>query len=415
MTERVLVLGAGAGGTMVANRLDRELGGLAEVVVLDRTPTHRYQPAFYLHPFGHADIDAHTRDVRDYLRADVRFREATVTGIDPGERMVGTGDGSVEYDRLVVALGHETVAGPWAGEPHVYPFYRPEGARALEETLSRLVGGTDGTDAETPVAADGGVATTGAEPSLPTPTAERPLRVVVTEPEGSVSCSGAPAKAALLAEDYLTAHDVPCAVTLAGPDDHVFGTGKKARYDEELADVFDTRGVTYEGGFVVDGVADQRVESEDGQTIEYDLYLPVSPQRCPAVLTDESPLTAASDEGYVAVDPETMRHRTADRVYALGDCTDAPTSKTAAAARKQAAALADNLTADVTGRAYESRYDGFAACPLLTEEGKAILAGYDYDGAKFPAVESRVSWLADVEAIPRLYWQVWLRGYLLGV
>ena len=414
MTERVLVLGAGAGGTMVANRLDRELGGLAEVVVLDRTPTHRYQPAFYLHPFGHADIDSHTRDVREYLRSDVEFCEATVTGIDPEERTVGTGDGSVEYDRLVVALGHETVAGPWASEPRVYPFYRPEGARALGETLDRLVG-SGGADTETSLATDGGVATAGPEPSLPTPTTERPLRVVVTEPEGSVSCGGAPAKAALLAEDYLSEHDIPCEVTLAGPDDHVFGTGKKARYDEALADVFAARGVTYEDGFVVDEVADQQVEGKDGRTIPYDLYLPVSPQRCPTVLAEESPLTDASEEGYVAVDPETMRHREFDRIYALGDCTDAPTSKTAAAARKQAAALADNLTADATGRAYESHYGGFAACPLLTEEGKAILAGYDYDGAMFPAVESRVSWLADVEAIPRLYWQVWLRGYLLGV
>lgn len=415
MTERVIVLGGGAGGTMVANRLDRELGGLAEVVVLDRTPTHRYQPAFYLHPFGHADIDSHTRDVREYLRADVRFCEATVTGIDPDERTVATEGGYIEYDRLVVALGHETVAGPWAGEPHVYPFYRPEGARALGETLDALVERANGADAEPPVAADGGVATTGTEPTLPTPTTTRPLRVVVTEPEGSVSCGGAPAKAALLAEDYLADHGVPCDVTLAGPDDHVFGTGKKARYDAELADVFAARGVRYEGGFVVDEVADRRIESEDGRTLAYDLYLPVSPQRCPTVLTDESPLTAASEEGYVAVDRETMRHRTHDRVYALGDCTDAPTSKTAAAARKQAAALADNLTADVAGRAYESHYDGFAACPLLTQEGKAILAGYDYDGAMFPAVESRVGWLADVEAIPRLYWQVWLRGYLLGV
>jgi len=414
MSARVLVLGAGAGGTMVANRLDRELGGLADIVLLDRTPTHRYQPAFYLSPFGHADLDHHTRDVREYLREDVTFCEATVTGIDPSERTVAVGDGAIDYDRLVVALGHETVAGPWEGEPHVYPFYRPEGARALRETLAGLTAPGE-RETQTAQATDGGTTTIGADPPLRAATPDRPLRVVVTAPEGTVSCGGAPAKAALLAEDYLSEHGVSCQVTLAGPGHHVFGTGRKERYDEALADVFTERGVGYERAFTVADVSGGYVESEDGRTLGYDLYLPVSPQRCPAVLTEESPLTDASDEGYVAVDPETMRHRTHDRVYALGDCTDAPVSKTAAAARKQAAALADNLTADLTGRAYEATYDGFAACPLLTEKGKAILAGYDYDGALFPAVESRLSWLADVEAIPRLYWQVWLRGYLLGV
>lgn len=401
MSERVVVLGAGAGGTMVANRLDRELGGFADIVVVDRTPTHHYQPAFYLHPFGHADIDDHSRDVRDYLRDDVTFREATVTGIDPDDRTVATSQDTLAYDRLVVALGHETGEGPWAGVPHVYPFYQPEGARALRETLVQLV--------------EGDTVTGEAEPNLPTPTLNRPLRVVVTEPEGPVSCGGAPAKAALLADDYLSEHDIPCEVTLAGPDDHVFGTGKKARYDAALTEIFAERGVGYEEEFTVADVSDGRIESDDGRTLAYDLFLPVSPQRCPAVLTDHSPLTGASEDGYVAVDPETMRHREYDRVYALGDCTDVPTSKTAAAARTQAAALADNLTADATNREYEATYDGFAACPLLTEEGEAILAAYDYDGAIFPAVESRLSWLADVEAIPRLYWQVWLRGYLLGV
>ncbi|PSP58075.1 pyridine nucleotide-disulfide oxidoreductase [Halobacteriales archaeon QH_7_66_36] len=424
MSERIVVLGAGAGGTMAANRLDRELGGLGEVVVVDRDPTHRYQPAYYLYPFDHLSLDDHTRDGREYLRTDVQFCEATVTGIDPNERRVTLGAGELSYDRLVVSLGHELVDEvPWRGEPHAYPFYRPEGARELATTLDRLVarhgdGEADAVSAPArdPVATDG-AGTASADAPLPAADPADPLRVLVTEPETPMSCGGAPAKAALLAEDYLADHGVPCDVTLAGPDAHVFGTGKKAKYDERLTAVFDERGVEYVPEFSVADVADGTVTATDGRALPYDLYLPVSPQRCPRVLTDASPLTAPDEAGreYVAVDEATMRHREVDRVYALGDCTDAPTSRTAAAARKQAAALADNLTADVTGRAYEATYDGFAACPLLTEKGKAILAAYDYDGATLPAVESRLGWIADLEAIPRLYWQVWLRGYLLGV
>ncbi|MFB6126682.1 MAG: FAD-dependent oxidoreductase [Halolamina sp.] len=430
MSERVVVLGAGAGGTMAANRLDRQLAALGEVVVVDRDPVHRYQPAYYLHPFGHLDLDDHSRDVGPYLRDDVRFVEAAVTGVDPRARTVETDAGTLEYDRLVVTLGHAVAEErvPWDGEPGVYPFYRPEAARALATALERVVGddAADGeNEAETPAAEPsrrGGVATDGAgvvaeSGPVPEPTPETPLRVVVTTPTSTVSCGGSPLKMALLAEDHLTGHGVPCEVTVTTPGDHVFGTGRKARYDDLVADVMDDR-VEHVPNFDVADVTDGVVVGEDGRRLPYDLYAPVSPQRCPRALTDGSPLTTpvAGEPGeYVATDPETLRHRRFDRVYALGDCTDLPTSKTAAAARKQAAALTDNLTADVTDRDREVHYEGFAACPLLTEAGKAVVATYDYDGATAPAVESRLGWIADVHVLPRLYWRLWLRGYLLGV
>ena len=429
MTERVVVLGAGAGGTMAANRLDRQLAGLGEVVVVDRDPVHRYQPAYYLHPFDHLNLDDHSRDVRPYLRDGVSFVEATVTGVDPRARTVETDAGSVEYDRLVVALGHAVAEErvPWEDEPGVHPFYRPEGARGLAAALERVVhGATDDEEALTPASSSrDGVATDGAgvglaesEPERASaPTAGEPLRVVVTTPESTVSCGGSPLKTALLTEDYLTEADVPCEVAVTTPGDAAFGTGRKARYDDLVAAVMDGR-VEHVPNFVVADVTDGAVVGTDGRSLPYDLCAPVSPQRCPRALTDGSPLTTAvaGEPGeYVATDAASLRHREFDRVYALGDCTDLPTSKTAAAARKQAAVLTDNLTADVTGRDREARYGGFAACPLLTEAGKAVVATYDYDGATAPAVESRLGWLADVHVLPRLYWGVWLRGYLLGV
>jgi sulfide:quinone oxidoreductase len=357
------------------------------VVAVDRDPTHRYQPALYLHPVDVLDLDTHERDVSGYLHDDVTFVRATVTGVTPDERRVDLRRGSLDYDRLVVALGHALVPDPpWAGAADAYPFYRPDAARALDERLDR---------------------------------AEGSVRVVVTTPPTSVSCGGAPVKAALLTEDYLADHGVDADVRLTTPGDRVFGGGKKARYDAAVESAMAGR-VDHVPEFVPADAGDGTLVARDGRTLAYDLLLPVSRQRCPSALTDGSPLTAPVEGeagAYVAVDPETLRHRAFDRVYALGDCTDAPTSKTAAAARKQAAVVAANLVADVEGREAEAVYDGFAACPLLTERGRAILAAYDYEGslAVAPAVESRLAWLADVRLLPPLYWHVWLRGRLLGV
>lgn len=371
---------------MLANRLDRDFDG--EVVVVDRDPTHRYQPALYLHPVDVLDLDAHERDVRGYLRDGVAFVEATVTGVTPDERRVDLRHGSLDYDRLVVALGHALVDDPpWSGAADAYPFYRPEAARALGDRLDR-------------VAAAGGS-----------------VRVVVTEPPTAVSCGGAPVKTALLLQDYLTDHGVDADVALTTPGERVFGSGRKARYDAALESTMTDR-VEHVPGFVPERAGDGALTARDGRTVEYDLLVPVSRQRCPPALVEESPLTATGDGAdgeYVAVDPETLRHRDHDRVYALGDCTDVPTSKTAAAARKQAAVVATNLVADATGDGAEATYGGFAACPLLTGRGTAVLAAYDYDGPLVPAVESRLGWFADVRVLPYLYWRVWLRGRLLGV
>lgn len=395
MNERVVVLGAGAGGTMLANRLDRSLAAAVEVTVVDRSPTHRYQPALYLDPFGYLDLDAHERDVRQYLRRDVGFREATVIGVDPTTRTVRTDEETLPYDRLVVALGHaldhEAVDGlTVAPGDDVYPFYDPAAARAFGTALTAVVD-----DDHT-----------------------APVRLVVSEPDTPVSCGGAALKLAMLAEDYLTDRGVACEAVVAGPDAHVFGSGRKARYDALVSDLLADRAVRYVGDFETADVDRDAglVRAADGRTLEYDLYAPVSPQRCPSVLTDRSPLTTDRREReYVDVDPETLRHERHERVYALGDCTDLPTSKTAAAARKQAAVLARNLVVDITDRGTDAAYGGFAACPLLTERGRAVLAMYDYDGPVAPAVESRLAWHADVDVVPRLYWSVWLRGYALGV
>jgi sulfide:quinone oxidoreductase len=398
VTEHVVVLGAGAGGLMVANRLDRELAGLADVTVVDRDPVHRYQPAFYLVPFGYMDLDAQSKPAPDLCREGVAFRQGTVTGVDPGAGTVALTDGTLSYDRLIVALGHETAPGTvpgmaagWRrtrradapatadGNPAVYPFYEAKAAGALGDAIDAVDDGD---------------------------------RLLVTVPDTPVSCGGAPLKLAMLAEDAFDRRGVDAAVVLARPDEHLFGGEEKASYDERLREEWAERDLSLVTDFDVARVdpGAKRVEAADGRDLDYDVYAPVSPQRPPEPLRD-GPLTTGGPDGYVTVDDRTLRHERFDRVYALGDCTDVPTSKTAAAARKQAGVVADNLTADVTETEYEAHYDGFAACPLLTARGKAVMALYDYDGALSPAIESRLNWLLDVHAIPAVYWHLWLRGY----
>ena len=56
--KRIVILGGGTGGTMVANRLRRHFDGdEAEIHVVDRDDAHVYQPGLLFVPFGLAQVD----------------------------------------------------------------------------------------------------------------------------------------------------------------------------------------------------------------------------------------------------------------------------------------------------------------------------------------------------------------------
>ncbi|HWO65032.1 MAG TPA: FAD/NAD(P)-binding oxidoreductase [Umezawaea sp.] len=106
MTERIVVLGGGTGGTLAANRLRRELGDRVDVVVVDRDVDHVYQPGLLFLPFGLADRDDLVRSRPRQLRAGIGYRDAGVDRVDVEHDRVVLEDGAVlPYDMLVVATG----------------------------------------------------------------------------------------------------------------------------------------------------------------------------------------------------------------------------------------------------------------------------------------------------------------------
>ena len=50
--KRIVIIGGGTGGTLVANRLRRRHGEEAEIVVIDRDDQHVDQPVLLFVPFG---------------------------------------------------------------------------------------------------------------------------------------------------------------------------------------------------------------------------------------------------------------------------------------------------------------------------------------------------------------------------
>ncbi|WP_267130092.1 NAD(P)/FAD-dependent oxidoreductase [Natrarchaeobaculum sulfurireducens] len=380
-------MGSGSGGTMAANILRRKLDSKAvEVTVIDKRTEHYYQPSFYLIPFGYLEPEQ-SRHIDELLKSGVEFVNDAVTEIDPDERTVTLAEGDdLEYDYLVVATGHrlDPSATPglveaWQEGDDVYPFYHYDAALELREALENFDGGT----------------------------------FLVTQPDTPIKCPGAPLKLTMLAEDYFRRRGIrdDVEVIMTRNAEHHFGVQP---YRDALYEIWDDRDIEFKSNVSVDRIDPDAgvVHSADGEQIEYDLYAPVTPQFGQEAITDGSPLADGSEDGeYVTIDQHTCQHDEYDEIFALGDCENAPHSKTAAAARKQAHVVADNLEALVEDKPLRANYDGYAACPLLTEKGKAMIAEFDYEDSISAPVESKLNWIMDVNVLPTVYWDAWMKGY----
>ena len=117
MAARILILGGGTGGTVVANRL-RKAGRDIEVVVVDSDDAHVYQPGLLFVPFGLADPAELVKPRHAQIRAGATFLVAEVDRVDSASSSVQLGDGrKLEYDVLIVATGATLLPGETEGLP----------------------------------------------------------------------------------------------------------------------------------------------------------------------------------------------------------------------------------------------------------------------------------------------------------
>jgi sulfide:quinone oxidoreductase len=387
----VLIVGGGAGGVTVAARLLRSLPD-ADVAIVDPAEYHYYQPLWTLVGGGMFPREASRRRQADVIPPGATWVQDAAQKFLPGESAVVTRDGTrLEYDFLVVAPGLRV---QW------------DAVEGLEEALA------------TP-----GVCSNYSYDTVPrTWDAIRTFgggKALFTHPAGAVKCGGAPQKICYLAEDYWrrAGRRDACEVTFASANDRIFAVD---RYARTLERVLERKGIV--AHFKLNLVAVRsaqreavfrRAGSDEEAVLPYDL-LHVTPPMGPPACVAQSPLADA--EGWVDVDKYSLQHRRYANVFGLGDASNLPTSKTAAAIRKQAPVVVENLLAAADGGPLTAKYDGYTSCPIVTGYDSLVLAEFDYDKRPcetFPVDQSqeRFSMLALKKyALPALYWHGMLKG-----
>lgn len=249
-------------------------------------------------------------------------------------------------------------------------------------------------------------------------------KAVFTQPPLPFKCPGAPQKIVYLTADYLQRGGIRTNVDLKyfvhAPV--IFGVPFFARECAKVAERYGVK-VHYQHNLVaVDAKAKTalfEIAGGDSQgqriSVPYDM-LHVSPPQSPRDDISSSPLSNAA--GWVEVNQNSMQHVRHANVFALGDVTATPNSKTAAAVRKQAPVVVRNILKLMNGQAIDGGYDGYASCPLTTANGKAIIAEFIYGGKVTPTLpilnpgkERWLGWWIKASFLPIMYWQYMLKGY----
>ncbi|WP_029063520.1 bifunctional protein tyrosine phosphatase family protein/NAD(P)/FAD-dependent oxidoreductase [Labrenzia sp. DG1229] len=393
----VVVVGGGAAGISVASSLLSRKSDL-EIAIIDPADVHYYQPGWTMVGGGVFEASDTAKTMASLIPRGVHWIKSAVAAFEPKDNaVILDGCRVVKYGRLVVCPGLKL---DWhrieglvetLGKNGVTSNYRYDLAPYTWRLVQEMQAG----------------------------------RALFTQPPMPIKCAGAPQKAMYLSADHWvrTARLGEIDIQFMNAGGVLFGVKD---YVPALMDYVKRYGVSlnfFHNLIAMDGPA-KRATFEviaPGQEplqvdVEFDMMHVTPPQIAPDFIR-VSPLSDSA--GWVDVDQATLRHKTYDNIWSLGDVMNAPNAKTAAAARKQAPVVAENVVSDIRGHSATAQYDGYGSCPLTVERGKIVLAEFGYGGTLLPSFPrwlvdgtrpTRTAWLLKERILPPVYWRAMLRG-----
>ncbi|MFV0388281.1 MAG: FAD-dependent oxidoreductase [Pyrinomonadaceae bacterium] len=386
---QVVIVGGGTAGISVASRLCTK--GF-DVAIIEPSENHFYQPLWTLVGGGIVSKEQTKRDEADYIPRRAKWIKARVDSFDPENNFVTTDDGEqVKYEFLVVAAGIQLDWGKVKGLPEaigksgVCSNYSYQYVDSTWKFIREFKGGN----------------------------------AIFTQPSTPIKCGGAPQKICYLAEDYFRKEGIrdKANVTFITATPTIFtsphyastltkhceDTGINTKFKLDLKEV---RAESKEAVF-------HHMETGDEHIEKYDLLHVTPPMSAPDFLKKSG---LGNEAGWVEVDKETLQHVRFDNIFALGDSSNIPTSKTGAAIRKQVPVLVSNLVHLSKNQPLTAKYDGYTSCPLVTGYDSLIMAEFGYDlmpNETFPIDQNKERYsmfLVKRYLLPQLYWNGMLKG-----
>ncbi|MFM8296632.1 MAG: FAD-dependent oxidoreductase [Microcystaceae cyanobacterium] len=395
-SHQIVVIGGGTAGLTVANQLSLQSPGL-DIAIIEPSSEHNYQPGWTLIGGGILKTAQTVRPEKSFIPPGASWIQDRVVNLDPDHHCLTTAQGKkIPYEILIVCPGIQIDWHLIEGLPEtlgrngVTSNYAKHCASYTWELIQNFRGGT----------------------------------ALFTYPATPLKCGGAPQKIMYMADDIFQQKSgvgTQTQVMFCTADTKLFTVPE---YAQVLEQVIKRRNITVNYQYNLKAVRGDRREAiferrtEQGQEevcLQYDL-LHIGPPMSAPDFIKQSPLSDATPGGWVEVHPDTLQHLRYSNVFALGDASSLPTSKTAAAVRGQAPVVVANILSLLQSQPLTAKYDGYTCCPVITGYNAVMMAEFNYRKKPIssfflePTKERYLMWLVKVYLLPWLYWHRMLTG-----
>jgi sulfide:quinone oxidoreductase len=392
--KNLIILGAGTGGTMMANHLQGKLNKKEWTIsIIDERKNHYYQPGFLFLPFDLYTPEALVQPIQKFIPHNVNFINDTIDKVIAEENLVKMANGeSYPYDVLIIATGADIAPEEVEGmngdewEKSIFNFYTFEGALSLRNKLRDWGGGN----------------------------------LVVHITEMPIKCPVAPLEFAFLADSYFKHKGIrdKVNITYVTP---LSGAFTKPKATKALEHFLEEKNISIISDFAIESIDNKKKAIIDygGRKVLFDLLVTVPTNKGNEVIER----SGLGDElNYVPANKATLQSLQHENIFVIGDAAAIPASKAGSVAHFEAEILTKNILHYIHNEPLTEEFDGHANCFIETGNRRALLIDFNYthepvEGTfPFPGLgplgllkESHMNHLGKI-AFKWIYWHMLLKG-----
>jgi sulfide:quinone oxidoreductase len=354
--KKLVILGAGTGGTIMANKLRKVLDRSEwEMTIVDEEKNHYYQPGFLFIPFGIYTRQDVTKPKADFIPSGVKLLFSKIDRIEPDNNRVLLDGGNVlTYDWLIIATGSRIVPEETPGLKDklwfkkIFDFYTIDGAVALHEFFRNWEGG----------------------------------KLVLAISEMPIKCPVAPLEFVFLADHHFTEIGIRDKVDISFVTP-LPGAFTKPRTSKLLGDLLTEKNIRVVPEFYIEKIDNdgQKIISYDQQEVPFDV-LAIVPVNMGSSVIERSQM--GDDLGFIPTDKYTLRSSHYENIFVLGDASNIPTSKAGSVVHFASDVLYENFLSAIEGRPLKAKFDGHSNCYIETGFGKGSIIDFNYDTEPLP-------------------------------
>ena len=354
--KKLVILGAGTGGTIMANKMRKELDRDEwDITIIDKYKAHYYQPGFLFIPFGMYKKRDVIKPKADFIPYGVNLIYAEIDKVDGENNKILLQDGVVlNYDYLIIATGTKIVPEETPGlkdklwRKNIFDYYTIEGSSALADFFKTWEGGD----------------------------------LVLNIAEQPIKCPVAPLEFVMFADAFFVERGMRDKVNIHYVTP-MSGAFTKPRASKVLGGLLKEKNINIIPDFYIEKVDNEnkKIVSYDEKEVSFDCLVTI-PVHMGDPMIGRSGL--GDDMDFALTDKFTMQSDKFDNIFIIGDAANIPTSKAGSVVHFSAEIVFENMMCAIEGRPYTAKFDGHSNCYIETGFGKGALIDFNYDTEPLP-------------------------------